>query len=144
MPTSEDLFISQQHPVSRRRAVIEDDGRVAWLYLTEPETWKPVADCWLYNRVPTPPRFDSLRGEPPVVPQTHAGVGATMQPPSEESVHLQWSSDGESVAVFFDAELVGFIVHGQQHGYSRHVRVVGPFGSLLDTELFQRVFVETQ
>lgn len=144
MPTSEDLFISELHPSSRRRAVIEDDGRVAWLYLTEPETRKPVADCWLYNRVPTPPRFNSSREEPPVVPQTHAGVDATMQPPSEESVRLQWSLDGESVAVFFDADLIGFIAHGQKHGYSRCIRVAGPFGSPLDTELFQRLFVETQ
>src|SRR5438132_230494 len=81
MTASQDLFVSEQHPVSRRWAVIEDDGRAAWLYLTEPDTRKPVADCWLYNRVPTPPHFDSVRDEPPVVPQTHAGMGATSQPP---------------------------------------------------------------
>ena len=144
MPASQDLFVSQQHQVSKRWAVIEDDGRVAWLYLTEPDTWKPVADCWLYNRVVTPPQFGGIRGEPPVVPQTYAGVGATLQPPAEESVHLRWSRDGESVAVFFDAELIGFIAPGQKRGFSRHIRVSGPFGSVLDTELFQRVFVETQ
>jgi hypothetical protein len=143
MTTSQDLFLSEQHPISRRWAVIEDDGRVAWLYLTEPDTRKPAADCWLYNRVPTPPHFESARGKPPVVPQTHAGVGATSQPPSSESVRLRWSRDGESVAVFFDSELVGFITQGQKRGFSRHIHVSGPFGSVLDTELFQRVFVET-
>jgi hypothetical protein len=142
MTGSQELFLSEQHPVSRRWAIIEDDGRVAWLYLTEPDTRKPVADCWLYNRVPTPAHFDSARGEPPVVPQTHAGVDATSQPPSAESVRLRWSRDGESVAVFFDAELIGFIAPGQKRGFSRHIRVSGPFGSVLDTELFQRVFVE--
>ena len=143
MTASQELFVSEQHPVSRRWAVIEDDGRAAWLYLTEPDTRKPVADCWLYNRVPTPPHFDSVRDEPPVVPQTHAGMGATSQPPAAESVRLRWSRDGESVAVFFDAELIGFIAQGQKRGFSRHIRVSGPFGSVLDAEIFHRVFVDT-
>jgi hypothetical protein len=143
MTASQDLFLSEQHPISRRWAAIEDDGRVAWLYLTEPDTRKPVADCWLYNRVPTPPHFESVRGEPAVVPQTHAGGGATSRPPSTQSVRLRWSRDGESVAVFFDAELIGFVTQGQKRGFSRHIRVSGPFGSVLDTELFQRVFEET-
>lgn len=142
MPASQDLFVSEQHPVSRRWAVVEDDGCVAWLYLTEPDTLKPVADCWLYNRVVTPSQFDSIRSEPPLVPQSHAGVGATSQPPAEESVRFRWSPDGESVAVFFDDELIGFIARGHQRGFSRHIRVSGAFGSVLDTELFQKVFVQ--
>jgi hypothetical protein len=143
MTASQDLFVSEQHPASRRWAVIEDDGRVAWLYLTGPDARKPVADCWLYNQVATPPEFESVRGQPPVVPQTHAGAEATLPPPARELVQLRWSPDGESVAVFFDAELIGFIAHGQKRGFSRHIRVTGPFGSVLDRELFQRVFVET-
>jgi hypothetical protein len=144
MPASEHLFISEQHPISQRWAVIEDDGRAAWLYLTEPGTQKPAADCWLYNRVPTPAHFDSASGEPPVVPATHARSTATQAPPSEESVHLRWSRDGESVAVLFDSELVGFIADGQNRGFSRHLQVSGPFGNALDTELFERVFQGTK
>ena len=81
-----------------------------------------------------------MRDQPPVVPLTHAGVGATLQPPAWESVRLRWSHEGESVAVFFDDELIGFIAHGQKRGFSKHIRVSGAFGSVLDTELFQRVF----
>ena len=142
MTASQDLFISEQHPVSRRWAVVEDDGRVAWLYLTEPDTRKSVADCWLYNRVETPAQFDSVRRRPPVVPQTHAEAGATLQPPGRERVHLRWSPDGESVAVLIDGELIGFVARGQRRGFSRYIRVSGPFGSVLDTDLFQREFGE--
>jgi hypothetical protein len=140
MPASQDLFVSEQHPVSHRWAVIEDDGRVAWLYLTEPDSEKPAADCWLYNRVPSPTQFASERGESPVVPQTHVAESAGFQPPTEESVHLRWSHDGESVAVLFDSELIGFIVRGQKRGFSKHLRASGPFGSVLDRELFDSVF----
>lgn len=143
MTASQDLFVSEQHPASRRWAIIEDDGRVAWLYLTEPDIRKPIADCWLYNRVPTPPHFESVRNQPPVVPQTHAATGATSQPPARESVHLRWSLDGESVAVFFGSELIGCIVCGQKRGYSLHIQISGPFGNVLDRELFQKVFVQT-
>jgi hypothetical protein len=82
---AEDLFISEQHPVSQRWAILEDNGRVAWLYLTEAGSQKPAADCWLYNRVAIPPRFDSARGEAPVVPATHAASGAAQNPPIEKS-----------------------------------------------------------
>ena len=121
-------------------AVIEDDGRVAWLYLTEPDSQKPAADCWLYNRVPSPPQFASECGKSPVVPQTHAADITGFQPPAEESVHLRWSRDGESVAVLFDSELIGFIASGQKRGFSKHLRASGPFGSVLDRELFGIVF----
>src|SRR6188474_2441390 len=43
-------FESEQHPMSRRWAVVEDDGKVAWLYLTAPDSLKPVATCFLYNQ----------------------------------------------------------------------------------------------
>lgn len=78
-----------------------------------------------------------------MVPQTHAGSGATLKPPAAKSVGLRWARDGESVAVFFDDELIGFIVSGLKRGFSKHIRVSGPFGSVLDTELFQRVFADT-
>lgn len=144
MPASQNLFISQQHPVSRRWAIIEDNGRAAWLYLTEPDTQKPAADCWLYNRVPAPTKFESVRGEPPVVPQTHAAKNATQAPPTKESVFLRWSQDGESVAVVFDSELVGFIAYGEKRGFSKHLQVSGPFGNVLDTNLFEHVFQAAQ
>ncbi|MFC1759348.1 hypothetical protein ACFL2H_11385, partial [Planctomycetota bacterium] len=47
-------FIDAQHPLSRRFAIFEDSGTSAWLYLTEPDTEKPSADAWVYNRIPAP------------------------------------------------------------------------------------------
>ena len=46
-----DLFLSDQHPVSRRWAIVEDDGRSGWLYLSEPAATRVAAHCWLYNRI---------------------------------------------------------------------------------------------
>ena len=138
--TSEDLFLSQQHPTSRRWAVVEDDGTVAYLYLTEPDSTKPAADCWLYNRVESPSTFVGSRGGPPVAPATHVRDNHPFRPPEAESVSFRWSADGESVAVLFDNNLMGFIAANQRRGFSSNLSKAGPLGSPIDQELYERLF----
>src|ERR1043166_5205759 len=131
MSESENLFVSEQHPVSRRWAVVEDDGTSCWLYLSEPDHPKPVADCWLYNRISAPEvsGTEASRGSAPPASAQYAGPGALMTPPREAQVSLRWSCDGESVAVFFERDLAGFIVRGQARGFSRHLVASGPWGN---------------
>jgi hypothetical protein len=139
-------YISEQHAVSRRWAILEDDGRVGWLYLTAPDSVKPISDCWLYNRVPAPERCDidaMQEGDAPIVPHFAAAPDASMSP-SEDSLRLRWSADGESVAAFASGELLGFIPAGYQRGFSRHLRASGAFGSVLDTGMFATLFGGTE
>lgn len=137
---SDDLFVSEQHPVSRRWAVVEDDGRVGWLYLTEPDGRKPVADCWLYNRVRAPSVCCPVRGQAPLAPTTHVSDTDAAAPPDEGDVWFRWSSDGESVSVHFETDLVGFIAAKRRHGLSRNLSKEGPFGSPLDRKLYAELF----
>lgn len=135
-------YISEQHQVSRRWAVLEDDGRVGWLYLTVPDSVKPISDCWLYNRGPAPERCDigvMHDGAAPVVPLFATTPEAAMCP-SENSLRLRWSADGESVAAFASGELLGFIPAGHRRGFSRHLRASGAFGSVLNPRLFATLF----
>ena len=136
----DELFLSEQHAISQRWAILEDDGCVAWMYLTEPGSEKPVADCWLYNRVQAPPSFNSLRGEAPVAPATYVQSIQPFAPPKAESVSFRWSSDGESVAVLFQGELVGFIAANQRLGFSKNLHKTGPFGSPLNHALYEQLF----
>ena len=136
----DDLFLSEQHPLSRRWAILEDDGRAAWLYLTEPESTRPIARCWLYNRIPAPPERNFARGETPVVPLTHAASGEPFPPPPVGSIAFRWSDDGQGVAVLFGPELIGFIADPKGPGYSKLLRVLGPYGAPLDADLFSNVF----
>lgn len=142
MAQPENLFVSEQHSISRRWAMIEDDGTSCWLYLSGPDTQKPVADCWLYNRVPAPDEaeIEKYRGGPPPAARQYAGPDALMLPPREAQVSLRWSRDGESVAAFFERELAGFIVGGQARGFSRHLIASGAWGSPLDRTIFQAEF----
>ena len=45
--TDDELFLDDEHPASSRFAVLEDDGKSIWLYLTEPGTRQPAADAWV-------------------------------------------------------------------------------------------------
>ena len=139
----EEVFLSEQHSVSHRWAVLEDDGLSAWLYLTEPDAEKPVADCWIYNRIPSPEPAESYlsRGVAPPAPCGYAGKGALLVSPDASGFRLMWSRDGESVALFADSILMGFIASGQKRGFSRNLEKAGAWGNPLDEDVYQAVFV---
>jgi hypothetical protein len=64
--------------------MIKDDGRCAWLYLTEPAPSDKVlaGECWLFNRVPAPDFVEQDRDIALVVPNTYASEAAMMEPPT--------------------------------------------------------------
>jgi hypothetical protein len=139
-PKDAGLFVSQRHPGSRRRAIVEDDGRAAWLYLTRPDSSEPIADCWLYNRVPAPAGCEAGQDDPRVVPASHVASPAPFPATAEPAVQLRWSEDGESVAVSIDGRLAGFIANAAGPGYSAQLRLGGAFGNVLDDDLYAALF----
>jgi hypothetical protein len=138
----ENLFIDEQNLQSHRFAVLEDDGTSAWLYLTERNSQKPIADVWVYNRIPTPPTKDiqSYRGGPPPAASGYASDLALCLTPTSHEWTLLWSADGESVAVTKDGVPVACIVAGQERGCSRELLMDGPWGNTWSDELYTEVF----
>jgi hypothetical protein len=57
------LFLSEQHAHSLRHAVVEDDGEVAYLYLTVPRLTEIAAAAWIYSRANVPVIPPSADGE---------------------------------------------------------------------------------
>ena len=138
----EEVFLSEQHPVSHRWAVLEDDGLSAWLYLTEPNSEKPIADCWIYNRTSNPEPAESYmsRGSAPPAPSDYIGDSAVVLSSDASSFRLVWSEDGESIAFFDDNILMGFIASGEKRGYSRNLARAGAWGNPLDEGLYKSLF----
>jgi hypothetical protein len=136
------IFLSEQHPASRRWAVLEDDGLSAWLYLTEPGSEKPVADCWIYNRIPDPEPAASYlsRGVAPPAPAEYVSSGALLAPPDAARFRLVWSQDGKSVAVFAGSILMSFIASGHRRGVSRNLKRAGAWGNPLDESVYKSAF----
>ncbi len=137
-------FVTTQHPSSLRRAIFEDDGETAWLYLTAPRSHRPERDCWPYNRHPARPTEElaSYRDGPPPVSAEFAGAGAYRTMQETPHIRFSWSRDGESVACVLDGEVVGFIAAGylRAAGFSRHLSKAGPWGQSWDEALYRRVF----
>lgn len=133
---------SEQHPHSRRWAVVGDEGDSVWLYLTAPDSQRPIADCWLLNTIPAPDDVSAYRASKsaPAATREFAGPHARGVVPEARAVRFQWSADGESVAVVVADELLGFIAAGQPRGFSRHLIAEGPFGHPLDQRLYADLF----
>jgi hypothetical protein len=128
-------FISEQHPLSRRHAIFEDDGTSAWLYLTGPEAPRPVADVFVYNRhEPTDSVDDAGQSRPPPIVTTFAGPGAVVVAPQRSVWRFRWSADGESVALERDGVAVALVASGQRRGRSVAIIAESPWGAPLLAE----------
>lgn len=138
----DDLFLSEQHPDSRRWGIVEDDGASVWLYLTEPDSTKLVAHCWLCNRVPAPAQItlDRERGGAPIAPISHVISGEPSPALAAERIRFIWGNDGQAVAVLYGEEVLGFIAQPEGPGYSRNLKVSSRFGAPVDDALFSAVF----
>jgi hypothetical protein len=138
------MFISEQHPISRRFVEFEDDGTTGYLYLTVAGERKVVRDCWLYNRIPAPDpsEIKKYRGSPPPAAQGHAGPDARQPTPPEDAVSFIWSSDGNAVCALIGGEPIGFMIFGEAGygGFSRHLIREGPWGKPWDERRFTEVF----
>jgi hypothetical protein len=137
-------FISEQNPTSRRWAVFEDDGVSGWLYLTEPGSENPTSDCWVYNCVGVTESADKYmaRGVAPPAPASYTDTNSEITVGDESAFGFRWAEDGESVAIFINDLLMGFIISGQKRGYSRNLVKNGPWGNPLDEGLYKTVFGE--
>jgi hypothetical protein len=136
------LFLSVQHPESMRHAIVSDEGASVWLYLTEPASSRPSADCWLFNTIPAPTdlsNFQSRNGPPPAI-QQFATPSSQRQPPNPTEVTFLWSSDGHSIALLIKGELFGFICAGDRKGFSKNLLTSGPWGAPVDATLYTAIF----
>ncbi len=143
--------VSERHPDSQRTAIIADEGDSVWLYLTDAGGEAVTADCWLMNRIPAPRYADLAEHEgaeryrdeglpPPAIAEVVADGAFRSVPLEATRCRFAWAANGESVAAYYEAELLGFIARGEPRGFSRFLRVPSPWGEPLDLERFGEVF----
>ncbi len=136
------LFLDNQNPISLRWAILEDDDKSAWLYLTEPRTEHPIADVFVYNRIKPIKTKDvkKIYGGPPPIDEAHANNQSVISKPETHHFSFAWSSDGNSIAVIKEGNPITMIINAEKHGYSKGIGVNGPWGHVWDEVLYQRVF----
>ena len=135
-------YLSFVSNASGRHATLEDDGYSAWLYLTSQDKYEFIADCLVYSRVELPEfRVMPLgKSGPPLLLRQFATSCAVQQSVAEDSLRLEFSSDGNSAVVFLRGEPWTFVTTNQKHGYSKSLSVAGPFGHAWDEQLYREHF----
>ena len=141
---TENLFLAFYNGKSKRHAVISDDGITAWLYLHQPSddsqsTADVDAKAFVYNRGEwiEVREVGSYRPGPPPIAKGYGHEIAVCSDPSEHEWSIHWSADGESVVLLRDTEPWCLIATGDQDGYSKSIRVDGPWGHPWDDAMLE-------
>ena len=141
---AEDIFLESQSPVSKRYAVLEDNGKIAFLYLTAPGIRKPMKDAVVYIRVPPVEAIDWERikksGETPLLRKDLASPTAVIKNPKASEFKFKWSADGDSVAVLRDGQPLAFATIKERFGYSRAVSITSPLANAWDQARYISLF----
>ena len=120
-----EINLQAQHPKSRRQAVLEDNEKIAYLYLTRPNSQAPERDAVAYSRVRPVPTVDWKKmketGEPPLLGADIASARAIITFPKQREFTFLWSKDGHSVALLRNGEPIAMVTAADTSGYSKAV-----------------------
>lgn len=131
-----DIFADFVNPASGHRVVFEDNGRVAYGYLLDPDE-KIIGDVWLYNRCETPrePEWDAPDllpfANPAEYSKDHSGF-RPVEDPSE--VTVAWTPlDGGRMraAISVRGSVFGILEDGCKPGCARMAAKDGPLAKVL-------------
>ena len=143
---AQSIFLTSVHPTSKRSAVLEDDSKVAYLYLTAPGTQRPEKDAIVYSRVPPVSKVDweqiKQTGTTPMLRQDIASSTAVLVAPQEREFSFKWSRDGNSVAVLRSGTPMAFATMSERFGYSKAVSVSSPLANAWDQSKYTSLFAE--
>lgn len=141
---AEDIFVSSHNAVSNRFAVFEDNEEVAFLYLTEAGSQKPIKDAIAYSRVPPVEKIDWAKiketGDVPPLEKDLASPEAVIYSPLEKEFSFEWSADGNSVALLRNGSPICFISTREKFGYSRAVSKSSNLANAWDQDTYERLF----
>lgn len=122
---AEDIFISSHNAVSNRFAVFEDNQKMAFLYLTEVGSQKPIKDAIAYSRVPPVEKIDWEKiketGDVPPLEKDLASSEAIIPSPLEKEFSFKWADDGNAAALLRNGSPICFVSPLEKFGYSKAV-----------------------
>jgi hypothetical protein len=138
------LFLSWQHPTSRRHAILEEHDGSFWLYLTPPKSLKPERGCPAFTTKIQVETVDwkaiEQTGAPPPISMDVASKTCLIQQPLPEDFNVTSSSNGASIGLVHQGKIIAMIVAGEKSGHSRAIAKEGPLGLPFDDALAARTF----
>lgn len=138
------LYLQSTHPASKRAAILEDDGHVAYLYLSAPGTFTPEREVVVYSRRPPVANVDwwelSKSGETAPIWRDIASREAVIAHPRPEEFTFRWAADGEAVALVRAGRALAFASASVPQGYSRAVVKASTLALPWDRRQFESTF----
>jgi hypothetical protein len=147
-----EILLEETSPLGTVAAVVEDDGRVVYLYLhylnldeDDPQRMKV---CWVRNRLAAPRKLDEAameRGDAPLMPASHCvdpGPGRPLEP---DALRIVWLEECDAAALVEHDETLAVIPWwsgtGDFSGYARDCLGQGPFAWELspDNAMHERI-----
>lgn len=117
--------------------IIEDDGRVCYVYLLLESSI--VSDVWLYNQyeAPSEPPWTSRENMPFLNPREYAIDGSCFDPiRDEDDIEIEFSfSDLETpieARIFINGSLAAMLKPGVKPGWSVNAKIDGPLAKKFD------------
>ncbi len=146
-----EVILEEHSPGGDLQAVVEQDRRVAYLYLFGPEAaGQGVKSCWVRNLEPAPETLDvstMQQGQAPLLPRQDTAHPEGAPPLKSEDLRLVWLEDGHGVALFERGGALPLAVlppwsgHNGMSGYARDCLAAGPLAWPLnpDNALLPRI-----
>jgi hypothetical protein len=140
---SEDIFIESQSPNARYYCIIESDQNSVWMYLHDAKNKSVIADspiCSLTRLMSLSEFKSSYKGEvaPPLVVD-YSTDNAVIADISSDRLEILWLTDGVSPLAVLDNAPFSLIIKGQKKGYSKAIKVDGPWGHPWDNDLYLNI-----
>lgn len=143
---ADQLFLDSKNTVSGRTAIMEDDGQVAYPYLTAPSTMQIERDVILYMRVEPISHAEwkkIMRAKStPLLTVDIASPTAVMRDPAESEFEFKWSRDGNAVAILYRGKPLTLISGTETLGYSKAVKVSSPLANFWEQGKYDADFKE--
>lgn len=125
-PTDQvETVLFEHSPLGNLDAIVEQDGRVVYFYLSGPDPFG-VRACWVRNLVPGPlalSQSDLEQGLPPVLPRLHCQTNQPGVAPQADELEVVWFTEGNGAALLERGELLAVLPpwSGLEgfHGYAR-------------------------
>lgn len=122
-----EVILEETSPHGNLEAIVEQDDRVAYLYLRSPEGEDfGLKNCWIRNLSKAPDAMDTegmRQGIPPMLPKEFCPYPNGQQALNPERLRLVWFPEGDGVALMEDDEMLAAIpAWGGMKGFSGYAR----------------------
>ncbi|WP_420589495.1 hypothetical protein [Bacterioplanoides sp.] len=122
---AEGLFLHSYNENSKRFAILDEQGDVAFLYLSEIGKQRPERDSVAYMLTEPQKGIDwqllANEGLPPQISKELASKSAVISLTKESDLSFHWSNDGHAVALLYKKDPITFVTINDKLGYSKAV-----------------------